>query len=448
MPFFQTEARISKDPLVGLIKKSNEDSNENKLLAIIGAAKDDNGKLIVPQAVLDAAHEIDKDGLDLNYIPSSGIKELANLLTEEIVGKKTLLELFKNKIYNSAVMCSGGTNAISLSLMATTSAKDSIITHSPHWPGFNSILLGINRKPFVTFQLLNDDGEFNIEGFKERIEETLVNPSGNGSNPGLSNKLNIVINTPYDNPMGIDFGVKAWEEIGKLLGSYSANNPDLEITMVLDTAYIDFGPGGKDYTRLNFLPKLFKTVNNPNFNIVIAGSVSKSFAMYGARVGIAILLSENESNVTNWVDIVGGLVRGTYSNSSRHGEEIALRVLQDMNKLANIHTFQADTVDLISDRTKHFLDYMLSKNNSNDKDSRIIKLETGIEMIQPNGGFFISLKLPSEEFALNLYQKFLEEHTYIPLIENKYLRIPSCGLKKEVLEKLADKITDLSKQAQ
>ena len=77
MVFFETKAKISLDPIVGLVQKASEDSSPDKLLSIVGSAMDDAGKLIVPSAVNDAAKELVEAGLNMGYAPSGGLKDLA-----------------------------------------------------------------------------------------------------------------------------------------------------------------------------------------------------------------------------------------------------------------------------------------------------------------------------------------------------------------------------------
>lgn len=419
MSFYATEARVSKDPLVGLVKRAATDEHPDKLTAIIGSAMDDNGKLIVPEAVIETGKEIAEEGINMAYLPSSGLAGLGDAITAEVLGIKTAKALKEMGIHNSAITCAGGTNAISVALMACTGADDPVISHNPHWPGYDSISLSLAKKPILNFDILNAENKFNLEAFSKLVDETAAK----------SNKLSIVFNTPYDNPLGQDFGVEAWKEIASVLSKYQ----DKEILMILDTAYLDFGPKGKDYNRLSFLPDLFKTVNNKNFNLVLAATFSKSFAMYGARVGAPILLSPNEELAANWVDIAGGIVRGTFSNASRFGEELALRILKDAKKLADIHDYQEKTVKLISERNEFFTK-LLSEKQSEDSIFKIIPA---------HGGFFTSLRIKNANIAAQLSETLIADHYYIPVIANEFMRIPTCGINEAKIEKVVNKLIEV-----
>lgn len=425
MPFYETEARISKDPIVGLLAQANKDNDPNKLIAIIGSAADDNGKLIVPDAVHQASRELAEKGFSMEYAPSTGIPLLAELLSEEIIGKETCDQLKTKNIYRSEITTVAGTNAIAITLLACTNRDDQIITHNPHWAGYDSIAQAIGRKSLMNFDILDVNNNFNISAFENTLKNLFaINPKS---------KIVLLLNTPYDNPLGKDFGVAAWQAMGEVLAKYN----DREILIILDTAYIDFGPEGKDYSRLSFLPDLFEKLNSKNFNLVVAGTVSKSFAMYGARVGVATLLSTNKDNVDNWKDVAGGAVRGTFSNAARISQEIALNILQDKNKLANIHEFQKTASKLINKRRLAFVNFIESK------------LSKEFKIIHPDSGFFVSMKIDDRKygdsnFALEFYRKLLASHLYMPLISGQFLRVPPCGLNESMLEQVAQRMIEVN----
>ncbi|NQY79687.1 MAG: pyridoxal phosphate-dependent aminotransferase [Candidatus Caenarcaniphilales bacterium] len=425
MVFFETKAKISLDPIVGLVQKASEDSSPDKLLAIVGSAMDDSGKLIVPNAVNDAAKELVEAGLSMGYAPSGGIKDLAPMISQEFIGKDTLKDLYDENIRRAEVITCGGTNAISATLMTCTKPSDPIILQRPHWAGYDSISLGIGRANIYNFELLKENDEFNLENFSKTVDRAVK------ALPKEANsKVTLILNTPYDNPLGKDLGADVWEQIANVLASYKGQ----EFLIILDIAYIDFGPNAKDYSKLAFLKDFFKKVNSEKLSVVVAGTLSKSFAMYGARVGVATLLSSSYENVSNWKDAVGGTLRGTVSNLSKTSQEIAFKILTDEAKLANVHQFQKDTVALIEKRKEHFLNTITPN------------LPEELALIKPDGGFFVSFKIKDEvlervpDIGARLSETFIRSSTYIPVLLDQYLRIPVCGLSEAKLDQVTERL--------
>ena len=427
MVFFETKAKISLDPIVGLVQKASEDTNSQKLLAIVGSAMDDAGKLIVPDALNQAALEIVQQGLNMEYAPSGGLKDLASLITEEFVGKDNLQKLYSENIRRAEVVTGGGTNAISLSLMTCTKSNDPIIVQRPHWAGYDSVALGIGRSNLINFELLDKDLKFNLDSLAKALSFAVKSLPLDSTS-----KITLILNTPFDNPLGKEISHADLMEIANLLGTYR----NQKFLVILDIAYIDFGPTAKDYNKLSFASDFFKKAGLEHLSVIVASTLSKSFAMYGARVGAATLFSPEYENVSEWKDIAGGILRGTLSNLSRTSQEIALKILSDSSRLASIHEFQRNTVAMINKRREHFINKITSI------------LPEELEMISPDGGFFLSFRLRNEvlerfpDFAKRLSESFISSSVYIPVLCEQFIRVPICGLREELLDLVAEKITE------
>ena len=156
--------------------------------------------------------------------------------------------------------------------------------------------------------------------------------------------------------------------------------------------------------------------------------------MYGARVGVATLLSRSEELSSKWSDIMGGSIRGTFSNATHFSQLIVKKILETPQKLAYIHDFQAKTSDLLNKRTQVFLEALETLNIKEFK------------AIEPDGGFFVSLKFNDKEYAKKLSEELLANHFYAPLISDQFLRIPVCGLSEANLQIAAGKLSMINKE--
>jgi aromatic-amino-acid transaminase len=422
---FTTSARTSLDPIMTLVKQAALDENKDKkLVAIVGSAMDDSDKLIVPEAVTRAASEIP---LNMSYAPSAGLPELATLMTKELLGDKNLEDLKNAGIHHSEVVTAGGTGAISTALQACTNPWDPIITPRG-WPGYNSVASALGRDNLINYKILDEDNNFNIKSLKESLASAVASaPEGS--------KITLVLNTPYDNPFGKKISDEDLQDIAKTLKEYK----DYKFLVVLDTAYIDFGPKGHDTTQLSFISDFFKNAGD-KLQMVICSTLSKSFGVYGARVGAATLLTRIQKDAKNWIDVAGGVIRGTVSNLAQHGQQIALKVLSNPKLLNSIYKSQKGIVKMIDKRRDHFIE-TISKDLPNE-----------LKIINPDGGFFLCLKVKDEvlekspNFAKKLSESLVSNHVYIPIIDNQFIRVPVCGLSEEKLGLLAGKIVEHTKK--
>jgi aromatic-amino-acid transaminase len=418
---FTTSARTSLDPIMTLVKQAALDEDK-KLVAIVGSAMDDSDKLIVPKAVTEAAEEISKLDLNMSYAPSAGLPGLAKLMTEELLGNDNLKDLEKAGIYHSEVVTAGGTGAISTALQACTNPWDPIIIPRG-WPGYNSVASALGRDNLINYKILDKDNNFNIKSLKESLASAVASaPEGS--------KITLVLNTPYDNPSGMKISDEDLQDIAKTLKAYK----DYKFLVVLDTAYIDFGPKGHDTTQLSFISDFFK--NAGDIKMVICSTLSKTLGVYGARVGAATLLTRIQKDAENWIDVAGGVIRGTVSNLAQHGQQIALKVLSNPRLMNSIYKSQEGIVDMINKRRDHFI----------DKIEPILPNE--LKIIKPDGGFFLCLKVKDEvlekspDFAEKLSESLVSDHVYIPIIDEQFIRVPVCGLSKDKLSLLAGKIVE------
>jgi aromatic-amino-acid transaminase len=286
----------------------------------------------------------------------------------------------------------------------------------------------LGRDNLINYKILDKDNNFNIKSLKESLASAVASaPEGS--------KITLVLNTPYDNPFGKKISDEDLQDIAKTLKEYK----DYKFLVVLDTAYIDFGPKGHDTTQLSFISDFFKNAGD-KLQMVICSTLSKSFGVYGARVGAATLLTRIQKDAENWIDVAGGVIRGTVSNLAQHGQQIALKVLSNPILLKSIYKSQEGIVDMINKRRDHFIE-TISKDLPNE-----------LKIINPDGGFFLCLKVKDEvlkkspNFAEKLSESLVSNHVYIPIIDNQFIRVPVCGLSEEKLGLLAGKIVEHTKK--
>jgi aspartate/tyrosine/aromatic aminotransferase len=423
---FTTPARTSLDPIMTLVKQAAADTHPDKLDAIVGTYMNDSDmndsyKLIVPKATIEAASRIHGQDLNMRYAPSAGIKGLATLMTNELLGEQNLENLKAQGIHHSEVVTSGGTGAISTALQACTNPWDPILLPIPGWPGYRSVASAIGHGNLINYKTLDENNNFNINSLQESLNSAVASaPEGS--------KITLILNTPYDNPSGKEISHDDLMKIAGLLKSYG----EQKFLVILDTAYIDFGPNGHNDTRLSFISDFLKEAG-PNVNAIVASTSSKGWGTYGARVGAATLLTRNQEDANKWPDVAGGVMRGTVSNLPQHGQQIALEILSDLGLLNSIYDYQKDTVNIINQRREHFIEKISPK------------LPRELEIIKPDGGFFLCLKVKddvSPDFAKKLSESLLLDHVYIPIIDEQFIRVPVCGLSEDKLSLLAGKIVE------
>ena len=184
-----------------------------------------------------------------------------------------------------------------------------------------------------------------------------------------------------------------------------------------DIAYIDYQMGPTEFSRDTFETYLDL---NDDILVVVIFSGSKTFSLYGFRVGAQIGLSKSQSNIDNFTRVGDYSVRGRFSSVSQPGMNIIEKIFAiPENKKA----FEDELVEgrkLLKDRAKLFLE----------------EAEKQDLTIYPYcGGFFISI--PTEN--KNIFNDLREDHVYVIQMQG-LIRVALSSLKLKDIPELVRRI--------
>jgi aromatic-amino-acid transaminase len=124
----------------------------------------------------------------------------------------------------------------------------------------------------------------------------------------------VVLHGCCHNPTGVDLQPTQWETVAKLV---------LERGLIpfVDLAYQGFGDGLEADA---FVARLFARSMAPVF---VASSFSKSFSLYGERVGALSIVSASDEQAVRLRSQLKQVVRTNYSNPPSHGAKLVSAVL-------------------------------------------------------------------------------------------------------------------------
>ncbi|HXE18806.1 MAG TPA: amino acid aminotransferase, partial [Castellaniella sp.] len=124
----------------------------------------------------------------------------------------------------------------------------------------------------------------------------------------------VVLHACCHNPTGVDPTTEQWREIAKTLQS-------CRLVPFLDIAYQGFGAGLEEDAAV---VRLFAGLGMTMF---ISSSFSKSFSLYGERVGALTLITSGDEESTRVLSQLKRVIRTNYSNPPTHGGAIVSTVL-------------------------------------------------------------------------------------------------------------------------
>ncbi|MCX7902707.1 MAG: aminotransferase class I/II-fold pyridoxal phosphate-dependent enzyme, partial [Burkholderiaceae bacterium] len=126
----------------------------------------------------------------------------------------------------------------------------------------------------------------------------------------------VVLHACCHNPTGVDLSLEQWRELVDII-KHRALIP------FLDIAYQGFGESLHEDA---IAVRLLANAEVPGF---IASSFSKSFSLYGERVGALTIVTANRDEATRVLSQVKRLIRTNYSNPPTHGAAIVASILRD-----------------------------------------------------------------------------------------------------------------------
>jgi len=124
----------------------------------------------------------------------------------------------------------------------------------------------------------------------------------------------VVLHACCHNPTGVDPSPQQWQRIAEVVQARG-------LLPFIDIAYQGFGEGLQEDAAV---VRLFSQLG---INVVISSSYSKSFSLYGERVGALTLISVSSEESERVMSQLKRTIRTNYSNPPLHGSAIVSTVL-------------------------------------------------------------------------------------------------------------------------
>lgn len=383
-----------KDAVFSVAKKASDDQSPDKVNATLGSLIGEDGELVTFKSVFDVYSSLDYKDYASYARGMHGNKEFL-----DEAAKWVLPSNYQG--YHREFASPGGTGALTLVLESCLNLGESIVVSDLAWGVYGTMAKNRCLK-LKEYEMFNDDC-FNIEAIKTAISEVAK----------YQKRVVILINDPVHNPSGYTISKSDWKEILTFVGSL-----DNEVIILNDIAYIDFSydlHSSRDYMHL------FENLS-ANTLVVLAASASKSFTMYGVRIGVNVILGR-ESSVDTLFNTFLASGRGIWSSINNGAMVTLAKVLKE--KKTEWLAEKQNYIDLLQRRSSIII------NEAN---------ECGLKIYPYVDGFFITMKVA--DGCLNeLHEMLIKQHVYTVKLKRD-LRIAICGLPTKNCFGLAQKIKE------
>lgn len=298
---FASVEMVPGDPILGLTEAYNADTRPGKVNLGVGIYYDEQGRIPLLKAVREVEQALALEAKPRGYIPIDGLAAYDEATRRLLFGADSPL-LAAGRVATSQTIGGSGALRVGADLLKKALPKAKIAISSPSWENHRVV--------------------FGYAGF-EVVDYAYYDPSTHGLDfPGMLADLGklepgtvVLLHACCHNPTGVDLSVEQWKQVVALV-------QERGLLPFIDIAYQGFDKGiDADAAAI----RLFAESGIDSF--VVASSYSKSFSLYGERVGALSIVGKDRNEALRVQSLVKRLIRANYSSPSTHGGSLVAAVL-------------------------------------------------------------------------------------------------------------------------
>ena len=297
---FETVELAPRDPILGLNEQYNADERTGKVNLGVGVYYDDQGRIPLLQAVKKAEDALVANATARSYLPIEGIAAYNK-------GAQTLLLGADSPIIAEGraltVQSLGGTGALKIGadFLKQLLPNSQVFISDPSWENHRALF---ERAGFQVGTYAYYDAATHGLNFDGMLASLRAMPA----------QSIVVLHACCHNPTGVDPTPEQWAQVAKVI-------QEQKLVPFLDIAYQGFGDGlDQDASVVRQFAAL-------GLSMLVSSSFSKSFSLYGERVGALTLVTTSKDETSRVLSQVKRVIRTNYSNPPTHGGKVVATVL-------------------------------------------------------------------------------------------------------------------------
>ena len=301
MSHFASVEMTPGDPILGLTEAFVADKRPGKVNLGVGIYYDELGRIPVLRAVKEVEQKLAADSLPRGYLPIDGLPAYTQATQKLVFGPESPL-LAAGRVATSQTIGGSGALRVGADLLKKALPNAKIAISSPSWENHRVV--------------------FTAAGF-DVVEYAYYDAATHGLNfAGMLADLNklepgtvVLLHACCHNPTGVDLTVDQWKQVVALV-------KDRNLLPFVDMAYQGFDKGiDEDAAAVRLLAE------SGIESFIVANSYSKSFSLYGERVGALSIVAANRDEALRVQSLVKRIIRSIYSSPSTHGGALVAGVL-------------------------------------------------------------------------------------------------------------------------
>ena len=300
MSLFTAVEMAPRDPILGLNEQFATDTNPHKVNLGVGVYFDDNGKLPLLECVQAAEKQMMVDPKARGYLPIDGIAAY-DMAVKSLVFGADSEPLKSGRV--ATIQALGGTGGLKIGadFLKKLNPKAKVLISDPSWENHRALF---SQAGFIVESYPYYDAATRGINFDGMLAGLNAAPAGTV----------VVLHACCHNPTGYDITAAQWDQVIIAVKTRG-------LVPFLDLAYQGFGYG---ITEDGMALQKFV---DAGMNFFVSTSFSKSFSLYGERVGALSVLCTDKEEAARVLSQLKVMIRTNYSNPPIHGGTVVAMVL-------------------------------------------------------------------------------------------------------------------------
>ncbi len=302
MSVFEHVTPAPADPILGLTDAFVKDDRPGKVNLGVGVYLDEDGRIPLLDCVRRAERSITEAGGPHGYLPIDGFAQYVSATRELVFGSDSPA-VSEGRVVTVETL--GGTGALKVGgdFLRQLDPGARLLISSPSWENHRAVFTRAGFEVGEYRYYSREAHGVDVDGMLEDLRAAA---------PGTV----VVLHACCHNPTGYDLTDEQWDRVVEVV-------VERGLVAFVDMAYQGFGAGLQADGVV--IGKLLATGQE----FLVATSFSKSFNLYGQRIGALHLVTASAERAAAVLSQVKVVIRTNYSNPPRHGAEIVARVLGD-----------------------------------------------------------------------------------------------------------------------
>jgi len=301
MTFFAAVELAPRDPILGLNEQFAADTNPAKVNLGVGVYFDDNGKLPLLRCVEAAEQQLVQAHKPRGYLPIDGIAAYDRAVQGLVFGAGSPV-LQAGRV--TTIQALGGTGGLKVGadFLRRLQPGAKVLISDPSWENHRALF---GQAGFTVESYPYYDAQTRGIRFDAMLSALQAAPAGTV----------VVLHACCHNPTGYDLDAAQWDQVIAVLKTRA-------LVPFLDMAYQGFGDGIAEDGAVvqQFLAA--------GLEFLVATSFSKSFSLYGERVGALSVVCASAEDAARVLSQLKIMIRTNYSNPPTHGAQVVATVLE------------------------------------------------------------------------------------------------------------------------